>query len=148
MIKYDKHTNINFSTACAVSLKGDKVYSANVGDSGFLIIRPPEELVFRSEEQQHMFNQPYQLGYQSSDTPDCADCQTIQVREGDVILLCTDGLLDNLDDEVIVSLVKKEYEASGPNINIKRLAQTICKNAYQISQDPKAMTPFGLNARQ
>lgn len=36
------------------------VYTANIGDSGFVIVRHGE-VVHRSEEQQHYFNTPFQL---------------------------------------------------------------------------------------
>lgn len=50
------------STACIVSLHREErtVYTANLGDSGFLIVRDGE-VVHRSQEQQHYFNTPYQL---------------------------------------------------------------------------------------
>ena len=53
---------IGSSTACIVTLNREerRVYSANLGDSGFLIIRDGE-VVHRSEEQQHYFNTPFQL---------------------------------------------------------------------------------------
>jgi protein phosphatase PTC7 len=53
---------IGSSTACIVTLNREerRVYSANLGDSGFLIIRD-REVVHRSEEQQHYFNTPFQL---------------------------------------------------------------------------------------
>lgn len=92
-----------FSTACVAVLKDDTVYMANLGDSGMLVVRPPNsvstdwlalaswrifcvldelvanllphitQVVFRSEEQQHGFNFPYQLGSQSRDKPLNAD---------------------------------------------------------------------------
>ena len=37
------------------------MYTANLGDSGFLLIRDGE-VVHRSVEQQHYFNTPFQLG--------------------------------------------------------------------------------------
>jgi protein phosphatase PTC7 len=50
------------STACIVSLHREErtVYTANLGDSGFLIVRDGE-VVHRSQEQQHYFNTPFQL---------------------------------------------------------------------------------------
>jgi len=50
------------STACVVALHREerKVYTANLGDSGFRIIREGE-VVHRSVEQQHYFNTPFQL---------------------------------------------------------------------------------------
>lgn len=53
---------VGSSTACIIALNREerRVYSANLGDSGFLIIRDGE-VVHRSEEQQHYFNTPFQL---------------------------------------------------------------------------------------
>lgn len=50
------------STACVVALhKAERIiYTANLGDSGFMLIRNGE-VVHRSEEQQHYFNTPFQL---------------------------------------------------------------------------------------
>jgi protein phosphatase PTC7 len=49
----------------------------NLGDSGFLIVRPkqetPFELLFRSKEQQYRFNYPYQCGT-NYEPPTHADC--------------------------------------------------------------------------
>jgi protein phosphatase PTC7 len=61
------------STACILALEGDHLHSANLGDSGFLIVRNGE-VVFQSPQQQHHFNFPYQLGYSGSvqDSPDRA----------------------------------------------------------------------------
>lgn len=50
------------STACVVVLNRETsmVYTANIGDSGFVIVRQGQ-VVHRSEEQQHYFNTPFQL---------------------------------------------------------------------------------------
>jgi protein phosphatase PTC7 len=50
------------STACVIVLNRETnmVYAANIGDSGFVIVRHGE-VVHRSEEQQHYFNTPFQL---------------------------------------------------------------------------------------
>ena len=37
-----------------------KMYTANLGDSGFRVIRDGS-IIHRSEEQQHYFNTPFQL---------------------------------------------------------------------------------------
>lgn len=36
------------------------LYTANIGDSGFIVMRKGQ-IVHRSEEQQHYFNTPFQL---------------------------------------------------------------------------------------
>ena len=50
------------STACMVALHKEKsiLHTANLGDSGFVVIRK-NAIVHRSEEQQHYFNSPFQL---------------------------------------------------------------------------------------
>ena len=49
-------------TACIVSLYKEQntLYTANLGDSGFLVIRKGQ-VVHQSTEQQHYFNTPFQL---------------------------------------------------------------------------------------
>lgn len=50
------------STACIVVLdrQQHRLHTANLGDSGFLVVRGGE-VVHRSDEQQHYFNTPFQL---------------------------------------------------------------------------------------
>ena len=57
-------------TACILMLEGAKLHAANLGDSGFMVIRK-NRIVFKSPQQQHQFNFPYQLGGEGtlSDTP-------------------------------------------------------------------------------
>ncbi|EYU21813.1 hypothetical protein MIMGU_mgv1a024356mg, partial [Erythranthe guttata] len=45
------------STACIVSLAGDSLAAANIGDSGFLVMREGK-VFYRSPVQQHRFNYP------------------------------------------------------------------------------------------
>ena len=61
---------------------------------------------FRSHEQQHYFNTPFQLSLPPTelqsqvlaDRPESADQYEFSVEDGDVILLATDGLFDNVPD--------------------------------------------------
>ncbi|KAI7848188.1 phosphatase 2C-like domain-containing protein [Circinella umbellata] len=109
--------NENFvgsTTACIVMLCQDELRVANLGDCGVSIIRR-DDYVFRSEEQQHSFNFPYQLGTASFDYPSDAQQFSIKIEEGDIIILATDGLFDNLFDDEILEEVQnciKEYEQS------------------------------------
>jgi serine/threonine protein phosphatase PrpC len=64
-----KENNIlGATTACIAVLRSDDLRVANIGDCGISIIRN-NHYVFRSEEQQHAFNFPYQLGIRSRDQP-------------------------------------------------------------------------------
>lgn len=62
------------STVCILALEGNKLHAANLGDSGFLVVRK-RTVVFRCPSQQHRFNFPYQLGCPGtqSDLPEHAE---------------------------------------------------------------------------
>lgn len=64
------------STACILCLNGSKLISVNVGDSGFMVVRDGKVL-FRSKEQLHNFNYPYQLGTASTTIPSDGDSITL-----------------------------------------------------------------------
>jgi serine/threonine protein phosphatase PrpC len=63
------------------------------------------QIVYQSTPQTHGFNFPRQLGAESEDLPEHADSKDIDVLEGDVVVLGTDGLFDNLSHEKVVSSV-------------------------------------------
>jgi hypothetical protein len=120
-----------------------------VGDCLIGIIRR-NELVYRSSEQQHRFNYPFQLGPQSLTTP-VKDAFRIDlpVQEGDVIVLATDGLGDNLWDEDMLE------EAAKWGTDVRGLSEALAKRAKRISEiglrDGEARleeTPFARKAAQ
>lgn len=81
-MKECKQQIMGSSTACVMMLSHAdlKLYTANIGDSGFLVVRRGE-VVHRSQEQQHFFNTPFQLSLPPSemasdvlsDQPESAD---------------------------------------------------------------------------
>ncbi|CAO3573250.1 unnamed protein product [Mortierella alpina] len=95
---------IGSSTACLAILRDDELRIANLGDCGVSIIRR-NEFIFRTEEQQHSFNYPYQLGTGSTDSPTDAQVFTVKVESGDIVVMGTDGIFDNLFDEDILEEV-------------------------------------------
>ncbi|KAG0227499.1 hypothetical protein BGX31_006991 [Mortierella sp. GBA43] len=95
---------IGSSTACLAVLRDDELRIANLGDCGVSVIRR-NEFIFRTEEQQHSFNYPYQLGTGSSDTPSDALTFTVKIQSGDIVVMGTDGIFDNLFDEDILEEV-------------------------------------------
>ncbi|ORZ16534.1 phosphatase 2C-like domain-containing protein [Absidia repens] len=100
---------VGSTTACIVVLCQDELRVANLGDCGISVIRR-NNYVFRSEEQQHSFNFPYQLGTASFDSPLDAQQFTIKVEEGDIMILASDGLFDNLYDDEIMEEVQNCIE--------------------------------------
>ncbi|KAF7149598.1 hypothetical protein RHSIM_Rhsim02G0246600 [Rhododendron simsii] len=121
------------------SLSCEHVVVANVGDSGFMVIREGKE-VFKSNIQQRRFNCPYQLGNKtSSDRPNVAQLYRTPVVPGDVIVMGTDGLLDNMFSEDICHIVKMITESSSEP---EQAAWAIAEHAYNNSVDSLAPTPF------
>lgn len=105
-----KNNILGSTTACIAVLRHDELRVANIGDCGISIIRN-NHYVFRSEEQQHAFNFPYQLGLRSRDQPSHAQSFTVKVKKGDIIVMGSDGLYDNLFDKDILELVRKHVLA-------------------------------------
>jgi protein phosphatase PTC7 len=81
--------------------KENMIEALNLGDSGYMIVRPPKDdnksfdLLFRSKEQQYRFNHPYQCGTNYK-PPTNADVHAHIVENNDIVILATDGVLDNL----------------------------------------------------
>lgn len=139
------------STAVIISLnKADGALdTANLGDSGFLLIRDGD-IILRSESQQHRFNAPYQLVLtpegNASDTCRMAALRSTVVQAGDILLVATDGLWDNLFEDEILSLLRRY---SGDNyVEPYIMAQHIVRDARQASEDPRRESPFCVEAKK
>lgn len=97
-------------------LRDDELRIANLGDCGVSVIRR-NEFVFRTEEQQHSFNYPFQLGTGSSDSPSDAQMFTVKIMDGDIVVMGSDGIFDNLFDEDILEEVVRCVTGEDPNQN-------------------------------
>jgi len=108
---------IGSSTACIIVFNRESkyLYSANLGDSGFIVVRN-NKIVHRSQEQCHYFNAPFQLSLLPpmsneetliQDSPISASTSSFKLNEGDFIILATDGLWDNLNENILLSKISK-----------------------------------------
>ncbi|XP_037936599.1 protein phosphatase PTC7 homolog [Teleopsis dalmanni] len=144
------------STACVLVLNRENstVYTANIGDSGFMVVRSGE-IVHKSEEQQHYFNTPFQLSLPPpghghnvlSDSPDSADTLSFPVKDGDVILVATDGVFDNVPEKLLLDVLKEVEGVSDP-VKLQMTANTLAFMARSLSFDSEFMSPFAINARR
>jgi protein phosphatase PTC7 len=116
------------TTACvAVASREGRMQIANLGDSGFIQLRAGAVHHY-SNPQTHAFNTPYQLsitpphilaqaeifgGIPLNDAPDKADLQDHMLRHGDVLILATDGVWDNLNSQEVLNIVSNEMRARG-----------------------------------
>lgn len=155
---------------------------------------PSVDCVARTREQQHTFNCPYQLccmpteadfprlieegkhtlvravkksAGRKQDLPEDAEAYTFQLQEGDLLVLGTDGLFDNLHDHEVCQLVSGTIAPCevGQSFDIERgelttesggtsstsaelLAETLAKAALQRSCSQEGKSPFSLHAQQ
>ena len=97
------------STACVAQLRsGGTLEVVNLGDSGLRLVRAGC-VEFATGVQEHGWNCPYQLSHPrlvtNTDTAADAAVDELKVAPGDVIVLGTDGLWDNMWDDQLLELV-------------------------------------------
>ena len=129
--------------------KDDQLRVANIGDCGVMIIRNGE-IYFRSEEQQHSFNFPYQLGTGSKDSPKDAQSFSLLVHEGDIVIAASDGLWDNIFDEEVLEITRSKFKSQNTaDLDIQNLTDSLVKRAREIAEDSKfSSSPFQSRAVQ
>jgi len=117
-----------------------------MGDSGYLILRKVgthlEEL-FKSEDLQHEFNLPYQVGTKG-DNPQKAHVESHILYPGDIIILATDGLWDNVENEIIKEIIGNNQRETQAELDI--IARKIATVAHENSMDTKKFSPFAAKA--
>lgn len=128
---------IGSSTACVVGLNGDRMIGVNLGDSGLIVIRG-EVVVFKSEEQQHYFNCPYQVGTDSLDTVDVGAPVDFVLKDGDCVVMGTDGLWDNVFQKDVVDIVVRHSFAINGNDTTTTCSSTDGRTRDSISSSSSA----------
>ncbi|KAF7594435.1 hypothetical protein BBP40_009255 [Aspergillus hancockii] len=135
----DESIRAGGSTASVgIGLDDGRVELANLGDSGSVLLRLAAVHHY-SVPQTHGFNTPYQLSIipprmrkQASifgggfleDFPRDAAVTNLQMQHGDVLLLATDGVFDNLNNQDILKLITSRMVLTGawtatPDVGIK-----------------------------
>ncbi|KAG2496235.1 hypothetical protein HYH03_005833 [Edaphochlamys debaryana] len=147
------------STACIVLVNQPRgqLFAANLGDSGCLLLRPEAAesgasgvvdyiVKFRTNQLEHEFGRPYQLGHHAAaDSVDKCDVATQTVRPGDVLVLGSDGLFDNLNDgEIADEVASCRGREEGPAMMAQRLARL----AFQAAYDKSRLTPYAAAASE
>lgn len=140
------------------------------------------KLTFVSQQQLRKFNHPYQLGWTGEELPDDEETSfrdardsctsSIHVRRGDIVIMATDGLFDNVDmDDLLQICLEWEtrngfIKASGDMLarerrwsrgeslahvsvtRIQELAETLVQRARSLSVDPHTDSPFAILAKE
>lgn len=127
----------------ALTLLGERRGSVmNLGDCGTIIYRKAD-ILYRTTVQQHYFNCPFQL---PDDSPSLDGMSaTLELQPGDVVFQASDGVWDNVPDDVILKALKKialsEAETQETATEIAALAA-----AYGL--DKRYVSPFALAAHR
>jgi len=136
------------STALLGFLVGPHILLSALGDSRAIVVRwisGRPIIVFTTEVSVHSFNCPYQLARVPKnlnltafihDTSADARNYSTEVKSGDLLIMGTDGLWDNLYDCDLINLLAKEDFFSPQEI-----AEMLGKQAYLNSKSSNA-TPF------
>ncbi|KAF4356208.1 hypothetical protein G4B88_002820 [Cannabis sativa] len=126
------------STACIICHNNGILHAVNVGDSGFMVFRN-NRCIYRSATQQKTFNTPYQLG-NTCDTPTVAVEVKVEVEVGDIIILGTDGVWDNIFVWEMEQVLKEKTKI----MDLKNLSSYIASLALYNSFDKFRKTPFSI----
>ena len=148
----EQSREIGSSTCVIASLDKEqaRLHTANLGDSGYLLLRKNGldlVSVFRTKEQTHSFNFPFQVGT-SGDDPSSADIHVHEIYHNDILVIGTDGLFDNLFDVRIVELIKPFIRGRDDILDPDLLAEIIANEAEKFSRNQSYMSPFAKSARE
>ncbi|KAG7545221.1 PPM-type phosphatase domain [Arabidopsis suecica] len=131
------------STALIAHLDNNELHIANIGDSGFMVIREGTVLQ-NSSPMFHHFCFPLHIT-QGCDVLKLAEVYHVNLEEGDVVIAATDGLFDNLYEKEIVSIVCRSLEQS---LEPQKIAELVAAKAQEVGQSETERTPFADAAKE
>ena len=131
------------STAVVASVGEDGFLQAlNVGDSCCMIIRDGK-VAAKTREISHYWECPYQLSEDSPDQPKDGTKLNVELVSGDLLIMGSDGIFDNLDDDALLDIV-----AISPSPKPTPLAKQICDVSRRVSLDTTSATPYSKQAKR
>lgn len=161
--KEGKDKPFGSSTACLVKFTMDgELRTCNLGDSGYVVIRPEQDgiIVDASLPQQSRFNCPNQLRLapegKYEDITNTSICKSLSIkplhfirpstsslREGDYVVVGSDGLFDNLFPQDITDIVSEANHRQDINVAVE-----LAMAAYEASIDVDRDCPFNAESRR
>ncbi|ALC48049.1 fig [Drosophila busckii] len=143
------------STACLLAMNRSNcmLHSANLGDSGFLVVRN-DKVIYKSEEQLHDFNTPYQLTAAPAeqeanvycDRPESAVISKLSLHPGDLVILATDGLFDNVPESILLQLLRR-LPSNRDEQQLQQIANRVVEVAKDFSTCSYFQSPFAIKAK-
>jgi protein phosphatase PTC7 len=130
------------STAIVASIGEDGFLRAlSLGDSSCVVIRNGK-VTAKTKDIQHYFDCPYQLSADSPDRPKDGTKLNLELMKGDLILMGSDGIFDNLSGEELVAIVS----SSPPRLST--IAKRVGDQSRKVSLNKQAVTPYGKLAKK
>uniref|UniRef100_A0A7N0R8Z4 PPM-type phosphatase domain-containing protein n=1 Tax=Kalanchoe fedtschenkoi TaxID=63787 RepID=A0A7N0R8Z4_KALFE len=116
---------------------GQVLHAANIGDTGFIIVRNGN-VSDRSSATVHDFHFPHQI-QKGCDPMEFVEWYEIELDEGDVIIAATDGLFDNMYEQEIASIATKSLKF---NMNPEEVAAILAVKSQEIGRSTSTRSPF------
>ena len=170
---------IGSTTATVAHLHSNRLCGLYIGDSGFIILREGV-VIYETSESQQGFNYPCQLGRdQDGERIGSVSSGTefsVKVRPGDIVIMASDGLWDNLFTKNIVKIANNVLAANSSvvqdmlapkDLNEKRLrgqksliiqaerchrmqliSELLAARAQEIGRDTEYKSPFSIKSEQ
>lgn len=133
-----KETNMSGSSNVLIANFDDQaLHVANIGDTGFLIIRHGA-IYKKSSPLLHEFH--FSLQVDECDDPlQLVEEHRIELDEGDIIVSATDGLFDNLYEREIAMIVSKSLQAG---MKPEEIASVLATRAQEVGRSAFVRSPF------
>jgi len=140
-------TKLKGSTTTTIAcLSGNTLSAATIGDTAFVLLRNGK-IFYRSPTQEYEFDTPYQLadteisdGYGVFSEPEDALLYSVRdIRPGDVLVMASDGLFDNLQEYEIEQIVS---EKMAQGAGAESIARELMERARAHSLDPNYVSPW------
>eukprot|EP00210_Caulerpa_lentillifera_P004292 g4095.t1 len=146
MVAQNKNAVIGSSTCVLAILEHNILDIANVGDSELRLLRNGK-IIFSTKPQEHEFNYPYQLtclDYLEGDKALDADGYKVHVEEGDVIIMGSDGIFDNIWDEGLEEIVEATLVRlpDRSECSAMAMANAISLAAHRNALNPEFYSPW------
>ena len=119
----------------------------NLGDSAVWILRKDhqgnQKPIFKSEARQHRFNAPFQTGT-GKKLPYMSEVYHHTVADGDLIVMGSDGVFDNMYESHILKCLK----SSIGEVDVQVAATCLADKSLAMSKDEKFDSPFAIEGRK
>jgi protein phosphatase PTC7 len=136
------------TTASIASLTSNAIESYIVGDSGLAVFRAGR-LIKRAAETTLGFNFPCQIGSHGVEEAREGATTRIEVLAGDVVVLASDGLWDNVfEDEIGETILGLQRTVAQPEKFVASAAEALAVKANRYGADQVRKSPFEIHARE